>query len=56
MYGYNVRTQNKELLETVSNVINDLKTNYPTELILIGGYFNMTLDEYIYLLYLLTKP
>lgn len=47
IYGYNARTQNKELLETVSNVINGLKTNYPTEFILIGGDFNMTPDEYM---------
>lgn len=47
VYGYNVQTQNKGLLETITNVISDLKTSYPTDYILIGGDFNMSPDEYM---------
>ncbi len=47
MYGYNVRSQNKDLLETITDVINDLKARYPTEYVLIGGDFNMTPDEFM---------
>lgn len=46
MYGYNSRIQNKELLFVVTNIINDLKATYPTEFILIGGYFKLTPDEW----------
>ncbi len=47
VYGYNVRSQNKDLLETITDVINDLKARYPTEYVLIGGDFNMTPDEFM---------
>lgn len=47
VYGYKVRTQNKDLLETVTDVINDLKARYSTEYVLIGGDFNMTPDEFM---------
>ncbi len=47
VHGYNVRSQNKDLLETITNVINDLKARYPTEYVLTGGDFNMTPDEFM---------
>ncbi len=45
VYEYNARSQNKDLLETITDVINDLKARYPTEYVLIGGDFNMTPDK-----------
>lgn len=47
VYGYNNRNQNRDLLSSITDIINELKIIYPTEFILIGGDFNLTPDEWL---------
>lgn len=47
IYGYNNDGQNKILMENITNVISELRVLYPTNLILVGGDWNMTPDEWI---------
>lgn len=47
VYGYNNITQNKNLLQEISEIISQYKTFYHTELILFGGDFNLAPDDYL---------
>lgn len=39
--------KNKQLLHQITAVIRKLKLNYPTEHVIVGGDFNITLDEWM---------
>lgn len=47
VYGYNNDTLNKVLLNTLTNVISELKSHYPTNNILCGGDWNLTPNEWL---------
>ncbi len=45
LYGHNNSKLNQILLKDVSSLISDLKRVYPTDYIVVGGDFNIALDE-----------
>lgn len=45
VYGYNNEFKNKTLLYKITNIIEELKTTYMTDLVVVGGDFNMVADE-----------
>jgi len=47
VYGYNNLSQNKSLISEMSLILEELKTKYATDLIILGGDFNMVYDEWL---------
>ncbi len=45
VYGYNSSTLNNKLLSEISNLLFELKLLYPTDNVVIGGDFNLVMDE-----------
>ena len=46
VYGYRTIAQNKQMLDKILNTVSELKALHPTDLILMGGDWNMTPDEW----------
>ena len=46
VYGYRSVSQNKQMLDRITNTVSELKALHPTNLILMGGDWNMTPDEW----------
>uniref|UniRef100_A0A3P9H1Y8 Endonuclease/exonuclease/phosphatase domain-containing protein n=1 Tax=Oryzias latipes TaxID=8090 RepID=A0A3P9H1Y8_ORYLA len=46
MYGFKLDSQNREMLQNIIGEVKGLKALYRTNLILIGGDWNMTPDEW----------
>ncbi len=45
VYGFNNVIQNRQFISDVFSVIVNLKIIYPTAIIIMGGDFNMVMDE-----------
>lgn len=46
LYGHKSVAQNRQMLEDITSEINELKALHPTDVILIGGDWNMVPDEW----------
>lgn len=47
IYGYNNTTQNRNLLQEITDIISQYKIFYHTDLILLGGDFNLAPGDYL---------
>ncbi len=46
VYGHRTTTQNKHMLDTITKIVSEFKTLHPTDLVLMGGDWNIAPDKW----------